>query len=64
MLLFGNNHMLEFQIHKDATSFDITDLHPSSYYLLRLFTKYGTDDNIVLSEPVTLSVTTTAKRKF
>ena len=64
MLTFGNNITLEFKIYKDATSFDITGLHPYSSYSFQLFTKYGTDDNFVMSEPVTMSMTTTAKSKF
>jgi hypothetical protein len=59
----GNN-IIEFKIYKDATSFDITGLKPSSSYSFQLFTKYGTDDNFVMSEPVTMSMTTTAERKF
>jgi hypothetical protein len=62
MLTFGNNNASEFEIYKDATSFDITGLHPSYSYSFQLFTKYGTDDNFVMSEPVTMSMTTTAKR--
>jgi hypothetical protein len=64
VLTFGNNITLEFKINKDATSFDITDLQPSSSYSFQLFTKYGTDDNFVMSEPVTMSMTPTAERKF
>jgi hypothetical protein len=63
MVTLGNN-IIEFKIYKDATSFDITGLKPSSSYSFQLFTKYGTDDNFVMSEPVTMSMTTTAERKF
>ena len=62
MLTFGNNNASEFEIYKDATSFDITGLQPSSSYSFQLFTKYGTDDNFVMSQPVTMSMTTTANR--
>jgi len=64
MVTLGNNIAFEFKIYKDATSFDITNLQPSSFYSFQLFTKYGTDNNFVMSEPVTMSMTTTAKRKF
>jgi len=62
--MLGNKIKFELRIYKDTTSFDITGLDPSSSYSFQLFTKYGTDDNFVMSEPVTMSLTTTEKRKF
>ena len=61
ILTSSNNIRFESKIYKDATSFDIIGLHPSSLYSFQLFTKYGTDDNFVMSEPVTMSMTTKAK---
>jgi hypothetical protein len=64
VLAIGNNITLELKINKDATSFDITGLQPPSSYSFQLFTKIGTDDNFVMSEPVTMSMTTTTRHKF
>ena len=61
ILTSSNKITSEYKIYKDATLFDIIDLHPSSLYIFQLFTKYGTDDNFVMSEPVTMSMSTTAK---
>jgi hypothetical protein len=58
------HNIIEFKIYKDATSFDITGLKPSSSYSFQLFTKYGTDDNFVMSEPVTMSMTTFTSLKW
>ena len=61
ILTSSNNITFESKIYKDATSFDITGLHPYSSYSFQLFTKYGTDDNFVMSQPVIMSMTTRAK---
>ena len=37
------NKTTEYKVHKDATTYDITGLSPSTSYWFQMFTKYGND---------------------
>lgn len=44
-----NNSTRDFKVHKDATTFDLTGLSPTTHYWFKLFTKYGNDTHFVMS---------------
>ncbi|VDI69608.1 fibroblast growth factor receptor 3 [Mytilus galloprovincialis] len=44
-----DNTTRDFKVHKDATTFDLTGLSPTTHYWFELFTKYGNDTNFVMS---------------
>ncbi|CAC5366494.1 Tyrosine-protein kinase receptor Tie-1,Vascular endothelial growth factor receptor 3,Vascular endothelial growth factor receptor 1,Vascular endothelial growth factor receptor 2 [Mytilus coruscus] len=44
-----DNSTRDFKVHKDATTFDLTGLSPTTHYWFKLFTKYGNDTKFVMS---------------
>ncbi|XP_063419667.1 uncharacterized protein LOC134704814 [Mytilus trossulus] len=44
-----DNSTMDFKVHKDATTFDLTGLSPTTHYWFKLFTKYGNDTKSVMS---------------
>ncbi|VDI37212.1 Hypothetical predicted protein [Mytilus galloprovincialis] len=45
----NNSSTRDFKVHKDATTFDLTGLSPTTHYWFKLFTKYGNDTHFVMS---------------
>ncbi|VDI63697.1 fibroblast growth factor receptor 3 [Mytilus galloprovincialis] len=44
-----DNSTRDFKVHKDATTFDLTGLSPTTQYWFQLFTKYGNDTKFEMS---------------
>ncbi|XP_052090888.1 uncharacterized protein LOC127727811, partial [Mytilus californianus] len=46
----------EHDVYKNATSYTVRNLKAPSTYIINMFTKYGTDEYFVMSEPVNATI--------
>lgn len=56
MVTNEDGHSQEHDVYMNATSYIVRNLKAPSTYMINMFTKYGTDEYFVMSEPVNATI--------